>query len=120
MIRGAVNDSLEAVIPLDLLADDESVSPVNALVDTGFNGDLSLPRRIIDLLGCESAGERKVELGDGLISVMRCFSGRVLWQGAGRVVSILEGCGPLIGMNLLRGCKLVVEVEPEGHVEVTG
>ncbi len=43
MIAGIVNDSLEATIPLTLERDAGDVQPIEAVIDTGFNGFLTLP-----------------------------------------------------------------------------
>jgi predicted aspartyl protease len=118
MIHGVVTDELEAVIPLELIAADGTIVSMTALVDTGFNGDVALPRRMIEQLACESTGERKAELGDGLIAVLASYSGRVLWNDVERKVSVLAGGGPLVGMDLLRGWQLSIQIDPGGVVHV--
>lgn len=47
MITGFVNDELEAIIPLSIRRANGKVFRQNAIVDTGFNGWLSLPPDLI-------------------------------------------------------------------------
>ena len=51
MIEGVVNDDLEAIITLKIRNNNSRVYEQSAIVDTGFNGWLSLPPDIINQLG---------------------------------------------------------------------
>jgi hypothetical protein len=47
------------------------------------------------------------------------YDARVLWRGQERFVPVYEAeGGPLVGMSLLRGSRLTVEVEPGGDVVI--
>ena len=62
MIDGTVTEDREIVIPLEVLAADASAVSIHAVVDTGFNGFLTLPSQIINALGALAAGTRRAEL----------------------------------------------------------
>lgn len=47
------------------------------------------------------------------------YDARVLWRGRERFVPVYEAEGdPLVGMSLLRGSRLTIEVEPGGDVVI--
>ena len=47
MIEGAVNENLETTIRLTLLGGDREGREVEAIIDTGFTGYLTLPTALI-------------------------------------------------------------------------
>ena len=60
MIRGAVFPNRQALVAVELLAAAGQFQPFEFVLDTGFNGDLSLPSRTIRTL---STGRRTSSLG---------------------------------------------------------
>ena len=73
MITGAVTENREIVIPLDVIGPDQSSVSLEAVVDTGFNGFLTLPIDILNSLKALSAGTRRAELGDGNLVEMDVY-----------------------------------------------
>jgi predicted aspartyl protease len=61
MIAGAVTGDREIVIQVDALAADRSFVSIQAVVDTGFNGFLTLPLDVLNALGATAAGTRRAE-----------------------------------------------------------
>jgi clan AA aspartic protease len=92
---------------------------IEELVDTGFTGSLCLGAEEVEALGLPFVGRGAAILADGRAVETRYHRGKILWHGRERGVQILssEG-GPLVGMALLRGSILTVEVEPGGEVIV--
>lgn len=88
-------------------------------VDTGFTGALSLPSRFVEAMGLPFVGQVAAILADGSAVETRRHRARIEWHGRNRNVRVLvsEG-GPLVGMRLLRGCKLFMDVSPGGEVAV--
>ena len=76
---------------------------LNAIVDTGFDGDLCLPIRLAVQLGLELIGEQLIELADGTQRKELVFAGSVGLFGATREVQIMltNSEDALIGTSLL-------------------
>lgn len=61
----------------------------------------------------------EVELADGSILEVEIYRVGLLWHGRQRVVRAYVAPGEvLIGMELLRGSRLMVDAVPEGEVSV--
>ena len=89
------------------------------MIDTGFTGHLTLPADVVQSLALSGRGFVEVELADGGTTALGVYDARVLWRGRERFVPVYEAeGGPLVGMSLLRGSRLTVEVEPGGDVVI--
>ena len=64
MISGAVNTQREAVVSVSLLDANDAEQTVEAVLDTGFTGELTLAAKLIDDLELEFYGSRTAVLGD--------------------------------------------------------
>ncbi len=122
---GAVSaDGREPVLPLTLLPLGASGQRVEAeaVVDTGFDGELTLPPGLIRRLGYPYRGFTRGTLADGSAVRFDYHEGRVLWHGGEeRAVVVLAADGdPLVGMALLRGSRLTIAAAPGGAVRVEG
>ncbi len=121
---GAVSaDGREPVLPLTLLPLGASVQEgieIEAVVDTGFDGELTLPLGLIQRLGYPYAGFTRGTLADGSAVRFDYHEGRVLWHGGEeRAVVVLAADGdPLVGMALLRGSRLTIDAVPGGLVRI--
>jgi clan AA aspartic protease len=120
MMFGRVNQQREAVLKLVIIGDRSQKIAVDAVVDTGFNGDLILPIEMVLELELIPQGYQKATLGDGTISQFRVYSGTVIWDGSRKLVEVNAATsGVLIGMGLLEGYKLEVNTIPNGIVTIT-
>jgi clan AA aspartic protease len=119
MMFGRVNQQREAILKLVIIGDGNSKIAVDAVIDTGFNGDLILPIEIVSELGLVPQGYQKATLGDGTISQFRVYAATVIWDGDRKVVEVNSATtGILIGMGLLDGYKLEVNAVPNGDVSI--
>jgi len=77
---------------------------VQAVVDTGFDGEICLPTSLAIQLGLELRDVLSVELADGTIQEKLVFAGTVIWEKQERDVMILltESEDTLLGIGLLR------------------
>ena len=92
---------------------------IEAIIDTGFDGCLSLPSSLIVLLSLAWRERGRALLADGSETVFDIYEGIVLWDGQARRIPIHEAeTTPLIGMSLLQGYELTVQVRPGGNVAV--
>jgi len=120
MISGYANANREAIIQVAIVGDSKQLKSVRAIIDTGFTGDLTLPRNIIDQLGFTLRGFQRVILGDGSLQYFEMFVGVVIWDGKMREVEINAAeTNSLIGMGLLEDYKLEMEGRPNGEVRIT-
>lgn len=120
MISGYVNANREAIIQIAIVGDRKQLKSVRAIIDTGFTGDLTLPRNVIDQLGFTLRGFQRVILGDGSTQYFEMFVGVVIWDGQMREVEINAAeTDSLIGMGLLEDYKLEMEGRPNGEVRIT-
>ena len=119
MITGHIVAGREALIPISLLGSHGQVEPTDAVIDTGFTGFLILPLQQIAHLQFPYEGMMRVELGDGQAVDLDMFTGMVLWDGQLRegIVLAVDGT-PLIGMALLVGSRVCLDVTDGGVVTI--
>jgi len=117
MIQGLVNADLEAVIEISIVGRRGSQIEVTATLDTGFNGFLTLPAQIVRELGLQRLGGGRAIVAHGGEEIFDFYGATVIWDGEPRRVetSSLEN-DPLIGMGMLLGYDLFIEVEAGGRV----
>ena len=117
MIIGHVTAQREAVVRLVILDMAQQPHDVDTVIDTGFNGFLTLPSARVQALQLPLAGNRRVTLGDGSTVVLDLYLATVLWDMQPREVLVLaaEG-GSLMGMAMLYGHRVIVHVLDNGDV----
>lgn len=119
MIEGSVNAAYEAVIGLFLQDPAGRTIEVEAVVDTGFNRFVALPSAIITALAAPLVGSNRVVLGDGSEAALDVYGVTVVWEGVPkRVDAYAADTTPLIGMRLLDGHSLHIEVQDGGRVAI--
>lgn len=117
MIEGTVNSALEAIVTVVVSGTAERRRRVTAVVDTGYSGDITLSSAIVSELDLASVGRTRVELGDGAEARLATYVATVDWSDSERGVLVHETeTTPLIGMQLLEGHRLQVDVEHGGNV----
>ena len=118
-MEGAVNARLEAIINVALIGSAGQTREVAAVVDTGFNGFLTLPPTLVADLGLPVVGDGEAVLADGSAAVFDVHSVTVIWDGQPRTVEIgAVGGEPLVGMALMEDHDLSIQVREGGRVVV--
>ena len=119
MLIGKVTAENQAVVPIEVHGYEGHKAHVDATVDTGYNGYLTLPRSLVDELDLPSAGPAQASLGDGNEVRMELFLAAVRWEERLQDVLVLaaEG-GVLLGMAMLLGCRLTLDAEADGNVSI--
>jgi clan AA aspartic protease len=119
MITGIVNVDFEPIIPLSICGSDGKVYTQDAIVDTGFNGWLSLPPDLIAQLNLKWKRRGRAVLGDGSECVFNVYEAILVWDGNFLTIPIDEADSePLVGMSLMEGYQLIVQVFEGGPVEL--
>ncbi len=119
MITGRVNSHYEAVIRLGVRGTRGNEQEIEAIIDTGFNGSLSLPSNLISILGLPFRRRGRALLADGGESIFDIYEGLVIWDGVPRRVAVDSAeTDPLVGMGLLYGSELSIKVIDGGNVVI--
>ena len=117
MIEGVVNSAYEAVVTLPLRGPDGQSRAIDAVIDTGYNGFLTLPTAVVAELGLAFGGISRATLADGSVVAFDVYDVTVLWDGIARYVSAnAADSTPLVGMALLARHDLSIRVRDGGHV----
>jgi clan AA aspartic protease len=120
MITGFVTDRREAVIRLRVHGPAGQDQEIEAIIDTGFDGWLSLPPSVIAQLGLTWRQRGRALLADGRESVFDIYEATVDWDGNARRVPVdAAETFPLVGMSLLEGYELIVQVQRGGNVALS-
>jgi clan AA aspartic protease len=92
---------------------------VEAIVDTGYSASLTLPPALIAALGLPWQTMDTARLADGSECIFRVFEARVVWDGKARQILVDEAdADPLVGMRLLKGHQLKIDVRSRGKVTI--
>ena len=119
MIRGVVNASHEAVVPLSLQGPDGQVKDIEAVVDTGYSGFLTLPTTLVAELGLPFAYVGWAFLANDDEVAFDVHDATVIWDGQPRHIRAdATGSTPLVGMLLLDSHDLNIEVVNGGRVVI--
>ena len=121
MIEGTVNANLEAVVVIPLRGPGGRTQELEAVVDTGFNGYITITPRLAAELELPLVGKMRVVLADGREETFDAHDVTVIWDGQSRYVdTYVVDATPLVGMALLHGHGLYVEVAEGGRVVIEG
>lgn len=114
-----VNHLKQAVIPIQLRAANGVTEEVAAVIDSGFDGYLTLTPELMARLQFPFGVSRVYELGDGREVEFILRKATLAWNGSERTVDALETDGGiLVGMSLLSGYRVCMDVVDGGSVIV--
>ncbi len=119
MITGAVNATLEATIRLAVQSAGGQAHEIEAVIDTGFSGFLTLPPALIAALRLPWLGRQHGMLADGSLHIFDVCATTVLWDGQLQTVETeVVDAQPLVGMALMQGYDLRIHVANGGRVTI--
>ena len=117
MISGIVTEDLDLLVTIEVFDGNGVLRSLEAVLDTGFNGDLALPRDVILELGLAYRGKLSWILATGQEETMSNYDGAVSWHGQSRDVEVVETASEsILGMALVIGSKLTVDARIGGEV----
>ena len=119
MITGVVNSDYEAIIRLTIRGPTEREQEIDAIIDTGFNGFLTLPPPGIAELELIRLSRGRALLANGSEELFDIYGVTVLWEDQPRYVEAdAVDTTPLVGMSLLDGYGLTIHVAQGGRVVI--
>ena len=119
MIIGVVSADREATTRLTVRAPGGGDLEVELVIDTGFNGWISLPATLIAQLDLPWRRRGRGELADGSATIFDIYEATVDWDGQLRRVWVDEiDAAPLLGTALLDGHELRIQVWSGGNVTI--
>jgi clan AA aspartic protease len=118
MITGAVKAG-EARIRLKVKGSQGREQEIEAVIDTGYTEALTLPSALVAALGLSWHSISRAFLADGSECPFDVYVGKVMWDGKERRVLIDElDTTPLVGMALLSGYELKMQVRSHGKITI--
>ena len=112
MIRGVVSDQREALVRLTIFGPRARKRSIEATIDTGYDGYLTLPTELIEQLGLKWRRRGKAELADGAETTFDVYEATVMWDDRRRRIEVDEAnTAPLLGMELMDGYELKIRVK---------
>lgn len=119
MIQGYVNDAYEALVPFTLQGPSGQTKNTEAVIDTGYNGFLTLTRELVTELELPYRNRDLAILADGSEAIFDVYGVTVLWDGHTRYIdAYMSVATPLVGMRLLDGHNLNIVVADGGRVVI--
>lgn len=119
MITAVIDDRLEIRVPAIVLGSAGEELQIEAILDTGFNGALTLPMSVISALGLPWWLQDVLVLANGQIEEVDVYAATILWDGLEMdiLVQAMES-DSLLGMELLLGYDLRARIDVGGGVEI--
>ena len=119
MIRGQVSQDLQVVVEVTLIGDAGQHRSVEVVLDTGFQGYLVLPPDVIRGLGLQHPEQDTFILAGGEEVDFNSYIATAVWHDRPRLVIVLEAeSTPLMGTFLLRGSRVILEMEAGGGATI--
>ena len=117
MIEGVVNAAHEPVVTLTMQGPSGQSREIEAVIDTGFTGFLTVTPALATELGLPLEGTSRATLANGSEVTFDVYDVAVLWDGQLRyVLADAVGTTPLVGMRLLARHSLDIELVDGGRV----
>ena len=90
MLTGRVNDIPQALLDVEVLGRDGLPYPVEVVLDTGFEGQLTLPSADLRQLELTRTGYVFVQPAVGEPERLMSYRGTIIWDGQPRPVRITD------------------------------
>jgi clan AA aspartic protease len=118
MMTGVVTAD-EGRISLTVIGPRGRQQEVEAVIDTGYTASLTLPAALIAALGLRWQSLDRGTLADGSECLFDVYEANLVWDGKPRRILVDEAdTDPLVGMGLLRGYELKMQVRSRGKVTI--
>jgi len=119
MITGVVNRNGEAMLRIVVGALGTQRLVVDAVIDTGYTGSLTLPPSAITTLNLTWLGSEEGILGDGSTQMFDVYSATIIWDGEFKTIKVNESdTDSLLGVGLLYGYEVCIQTVDGGAVTI--
>ena len=119
MITGIVNGNGEAMVRIVVGDLGKQRIVVDAIIDTGYTGYLTLPPPTIAALNLPWRGSEEGILGDGNTQMFDVYSATIIWDGEYKLIKVNESdTDPLLGVGLLYGYEVCIQTISGGLVTI--
>jgi clan AA aspartic protease len=119
MISGVVNSNLEAMVRLRLRGPGGQEQEIDAVIDTGFNGFLTVSPVLVRQLGLTHLGQSRALLANGQEELLDLYEVTLLWDGPWQTVETdAADTDALVGMSLLYRYSVYIEAVEGGQVAI--
>jgi clan AA aspartic protease len=120
MITGQVSSALEAMVEVQVADFQAQLHAVQASIDTGYTGFLTLPPATVTSLGLAWVSRAQGLLADGSLGIFDVYRAAVMWDGNIRLIDVeVADADPLLGMALLHGYEFFMQVIFGGRITIS-
>lgn len=119
MIAGHVSPSLEPIVRLHIEDSSGQTQAMDAIIDTGFSGYMSVPPAAVAKLGLKWILRADSQLADGTFVSADVYAAIVIWNGKPRSITVQAlGVHYLVGVQMLAGHDVAMPVTDGGAVSI--
>lgn len=120
MTSGRVTATRKPLVPITVLDRRDNPHTIQFVFDSGFTGELLLPKRFMDRLGLSVSEWINARPATGDFVKIPYAEAAVVWQENRRQVQILQlDSEPLLGMEFLWNQRITIDAVPNGPVTIT-
>jgi clan AA aspartic protease len=118
MIYGRLVDG-KAIAPVIFRLPGQPDFSLDFVIDTGFNGYLTLPVQAVSAMNLPLYSSTPIKLADGSEALSAIHLATVVWDDGEHVVLVLaSGYKPLLGTAMMEGFHLEIDFEDNGLVSL--
>jgi clan AA aspartic protease len=118
MIYGRLIDR-KAIAPVIFRLPQQPDFSLDFVIDTGFNGYLTLPAQAVSAMNLPLYSSTPIKLADGSEALSAIHLATVVWDDVEKVVLVLaSGYKPLLGTAMMEGYHLEIDFEGNGLVSL--
>jgi clan AA aspartic protease len=116
VIRGEVDARRYLIIPASVRDSTGQDIPVQLVIDTGFDGYISLPSELIKQLDLPFITEETFTLADETEREFKTYAAIVVWGEERGVLALMSDGPAMVGMAMLYGFRVTIDVIDGGEV----